>query len=202
MPPFVAIVLGPGSQRDAEQLARTAGATALLRAGQSHPMPLPAVETVIDLADPEAGTIDLVPPSPYHVDELIELAPGQPRSPETAVVIDPAEVRDVADLARAVEAVLDGLAQLEAETPGGCVVASRMVTDTLKLVDEAGLLLGTAERNDHRWVSAPLAGPLLLLSAVAELPPAPAADEQGSPSVRPLVEALVRRGVEVRAVPI
>ena len=211
-------MLGEGSQQDAEELARAAGATAILRPGQPHPVPLHAPDAVIDLAAPghdggrEDAVIDLVPPgaSDQH-DEVIDLVvPGDAHAaqatpgsiPDTAVVIDPAEVADVPALVAAVHVVLNGLTQVEETSQAVCVVASRLVTDTLKLVDDAGVLLGTADRDEHRWVSTPLAGPLEVLTAVAGLEPAAAADEASSPSVRPLLEALIRHGVEVRTVPI
>jgi hypothetical protein len=118
------------------------------------------------------------------------------------VVIDPAEVLDVPALVAAVHLVLDALTQFEATSPGGCAVASRMVTDTLKVVDDEGVLLGTANRDEHRWVSAPLAGPLDVLNEIADIQPAQAGDAGSSPSIRPFLEALIQRGVDVRAVSI
>ena len=67
------------------------------------------------------------------------------------------------------------------------IVTTRPVTDTLKLVDLAGALTGTAEREQHRFVHAPIAARLRLLRSVSQVGPDPVE----------VLRALADRGVTV-----
>jgi len=76
------------------------------------------------------------------------------------------------------------------------IATVRPVIDTLKLVDAAGLLTGTADRNEHRFVGTPIAARLRVLRAVGrEL--ADTAGEQIDPEPVAVLSALVGRGATV-----
>ena len=93
------------------------------------------------------------------------------------------------DSPEAVAAVLSALRAAE----GPCVVVTAVpVTDTLKQVDDGGVLLGTADREHHRLVGTPFAAPLGALRAVRAADPTPEA----------VLAALVAAGLPVTPLPI
>src|SRR3954452_18538961 len=75
---------------------------------------------------------------------------------------------------------------------GDVVIATvRPMVDTLKLVDAAGTLIGTAPRDEHRFVGAPIAGRLGTLRAVSrELE----GSAEAGPTAVAVLTALVERG--------
>ncbi|GAB3244788.1 2-C-methyl-D-erythritol 4-phosphate cytidylyltransferase [Kineosporia babensis] len=85
-----------------------------------------------------------------------------------AVLLDPAS-----DQSAQVTALLQTLETVDAgDAAGGLVVTSvRPVTDTLKRVGAGGALAGTADRENHRFVTAPIATRLGLLRAAVERQP-------------------------------
>jgi hypothetical protein len=100
---------------------------------------------------------------------------------------DAVESTVVADL-RAVLAALnavDDAVEPDLGRGGAVIVTTRPVTDTLKLVDVAGTVIGTAERDDHRFVHTPIAARLRLFRSVATSGPDPVA----------VLTALAERGV-------
>jgi hypothetical protein len=85
------------------------------------------------------------------------------------------------------------LAILEAR-PEVVAVTTRPVSDTLKLVDGAGTLTGTADREGHRLVLTPIAtrlGPLRTLASQLPAGPAPGA----APTPVAVLTALAARGL-------
>ena len=127
----------------------------------------------------------------------VELATSDAPDDLPAVLIDRSTLEAAAELA-AVLGTLTAVDPLTGST-GGAVRADqdvvittvRPVVDTLKLVDAEGVLTGTAERDDHRFVGTPIAARLRVLRAVSrEFQDAPA------PPVAVLA-ALVRRGATV-----
>lgn len=71
------------------------------------------------------------------------------------------------------------------------IATVRPVTDTLKVVDAAGVLIGTAERDEHRFVGTPIAARLRVLRAVSREMPNP------TPTPVAILSALVARGATV-----
>jgi 2-C-methyl-D-erythritol 4-phosphate cytidylyltransferase len=126
-----------------------------------------------------------------HPDDRLPAA-----GPALGVLIDPGDGPDAAALARAVHLVLAALAGDE------WVVLGRPVTDTLKLVDGAGVLRGTADREAYRWLSTPLAGPLpLLRAAIGATPDGGASGPAGGvAAVSALLDRLVAQGARIRVV--
>jgi hypothetical protein len=129
----------------------------------------------------------------------VELATSDEPDDVPTVLIDGSTLEAVAEVA----AVLGTLTAVDPPAgpvggSGGSVRADqdvviatvRPVVDTLKLVDAEGVLTGTAERDDHRFVGTPIAARLRVLRAVSrEL-------QDGSAPVAVLA-ALVRRGATV-----
>jgi hypothetical protein len=76
----------------------------------------------------------------------------------------------------------------------------RPVVDTLKLVDAAGIVTGTASRDGHRFVGSPIAARLRVLRAVAHQLAENAPPEAPPPLA--VLSALVRRGVTVLGTPL
>jgi hypothetical protein len=103
--------------------------------------------------------------------------------------LEPADGTLSADLVAVLSALaeIDGASEPAAGPTGAVVVTTRPVTDTLKLVDAAGTLVGTAQRDDHRFVGTPIAARLPLLRSVAAAGPDPVA----------VLTALAGRGVTV-----
>jgi 2-C-methyl-D-erythritol 4-phosphate cytidylyltransferase len=114
--------------------------------------------------------------------ELTELAAGE-LDDAPAVLFDhtadaaPFDVVALADLTAALGALaqVDGALDAVAGSPGAVIVRTRPVTDTLKLVDVAGTLTGTAEREEHRFVGTPIAARLGVLRSVPAAGPDPVA---------------------------
>jgi hypothetical protein len=81
------------------------------------------------------------------------------------------------------------------------VATVRPVVDTLKLVDAQGILTGTAERDEHRFVGTPIAARLRVLRALSRELECPAPGLGGSaapgPTAVAVLAALVRRGATV-----
>lgn len=97
-----------------------------------------------------------------------ELAAGPEPGDGLAVLFDLVDAADLAGHLADLPVVLSRLAVLTAAGPGPKAVATvRPVTDTLKLVDAAGVLAGTADREDHRFVGTPIATRLDLLRALS-----------------------------------
>jgi hypothetical protein len=106
---------------------------------------------------------------------------------------DGAEPTLIADLKAALgafAAVDDALPPGNGQTGGAVVVTTRPVTDTLKFVDVAGFLTGTAEREEHRFVRTPIAARLRWFRAVA-------ADPAARLDPVAVLTALAARGVTV-----
>lgn len=140
-----------------------------------------------------------------------ELATSGEPDDRPAVLFDPPDPSSLApaDLA----AVLGTLLAVDplGGAGGGSVPADRdvviatvrPVVDTLKLVDAQGVVTGTAERDEHRFVGTPIAARLRVLRAVsrelADPAPAPAsAPGSGSgPTAVAVLAALARRGATV-----
>jgi hypothetical protein len=116
---------------------------------------------------------------------LAETDPVQPADPVQAD--DPAEPDDPAQPIDSAQPT-DPASLLGA---GVVIVTTGPVTDTLKRVDAAGSVRGTAERDEHRFVRMPIAARLPVLRAVlSDVDPA-------GPSVPRLLTALAGRGVTV-----
>jgi len=132
-----------------------------------------------------------------------ELEPDQPAAGHRAVgaVVEP----DRDGLRAEIAALLDRLTALSPSTAPGAtdpavtgpergdvVIATvRPMVDTLKLVDAAGTLIGTAPRDEHRLVGAPIAGRLGTLRAVSrELE----GSAEAGPTAVAVLAALVERG--------
>jgi len=125
-----------------------------------------------------------------------ELAAGPDLDDDVpAVLVDPAEFESAETLAADLAVVLQALALHTAARPTAVIATTRPVIDTLKLVDAAGRLTGTAERDEHRFVGTPIAASLRLLRSVAQARPGPS----GAVSPRPVevLTALVDRGATV-----
>jgi hypothetical protein len=123
-----------------------------------------------------------------------EAGEAGPEGSASAVLVDPAGAASGVggvDLAGAVRQVLAALPVDAGRT--GCVVLTRPVVDTLKVIDTRGdgdgVVLGTADRDHHRTVTGPLAGPFGVLAPLAHLADLPQ-----------VVSALLAAGVSVRAV--
>jgi hypothetical protein len=122
-----------------------------------------------------------------------ELATDNPPDDDLPAVLF--DATGLAGLSEAADllAALSALAQVDGDAPsasgatGAVVVTTRQVTDTLKLVDAAGTLSRTADRDDHRFVGTPIAARLRLLRSVADAGPDPVA----------VLTALAVRGVTV-----
>ena len=177
---FVAVV-------PAEALAHR---PALLAAGASD------VLSWADLATSTAS--DDAPAVLFDVPDLPDLlaAPGSPDR-LTAVL---RRLTSVDSLDGSPDGPAPGLAGSAGSAPPAdhdVVIATvRPVIDTLKLVDAAGLLTGTADRNEHRFVGTPIAARLRVLRAVGrEL--ADTAGEQIDPEPVAVLSALVGRGATV-----
>ncbi len=154
---FVAVLAGPGGPPADLRQA-------LLTAGAV------AVLTWADLRNAESGE-----PGDVAAVLLEELEPVDGTLPADVVAV-------LSALAE-----IDGSSEPAAGPAGAVVVTTRPVTDTLKLVDAAGTLVGTAQRDDHRFVGTPLAARLPLLRSVAAAGPDPVA----------VLTALAARGVTV-----
>jgi hypothetical protein len=113
-----------------------------------------------------------------------ELATSTERDDAPAVLLDVPDLLprpDAPELGDRLAAVLGALTSVDSPigSSGGPADASRPaernvviatvrpVIDTLKLVDAAGVLTGTAERDEHRFVGAPIAARLRVLRAVS-----------------------------------
>jgi 2-C-methyl-D-erythritol 4-phosphate cytidylyltransferase len=114
------------------------------------------------------------------------LEPGE----QPVVVLDSPDVPVAAGSPANV--VLIALAGAE---PDVVVVSTMPVTDTLKVVDGEGTVLGTAERREHRLVGTPVAARLGLLRAVRPRL------GTGVPTVIELLDALAAQGAVVVAAP-
>jgi hypothetical protein len=185
---FIAVLLGDTLEARSGAVDRSA----LIAAGARAVITWADLSTASQSASPDGGPVGSNPGG----------GGSEPDGDTPAVLIDPADAAVVliADLAAALDA-LDALDAPDAvdSAPGwsGAVTATtRPVTDTLKLVDAAGTLTGTADRHLHRLVATPIAGKLRLLRAVAARFPA-ASPAGGSPSPSAVLAALVAQGVRV-----
>jgi 2-C-methyl-D-erythritol 4-phosphate cytidylyltransferase len=111
-----------------------------------------------------------------------ELLSGERSGDTVAVVFDQDSFVPDPDLAAL-------LATLTAAPRATVVVTTRPVTDTLKLVNGEGILTGTADREDHRFVRAPIAARLGVLRSVAA--------ELGVPTPLELLTALSANGATI-----
>jgi hypothetical protein len=145
--------------------------------------PTPAARVALLAAGAEAvlGWAELLTgPEPDHAAAvLLEF-----RGPEDDV--DPTLAADLVAALGALGAVDDAL-DPAAGSGGAVVVTTRPVTDTLKLVDVEGSVIGTAERDEHRFVHTPMAAQLRLFRSVSPDGPDPVA----------VLTALAERGVTV-----
>lgn len=126
----------------------------------------------------------------------VDVAPLPPLDGAAPVVVhDPHHALAPPELVRA---VVDALTPLEGERPPVGAVAVRPVTDTLKWVDGAGVVAGTADRDRYRVVCSPQAYPAEVLRAVLDA----GRDGHGEPAwaLRGLARRAARLG-PLRAVP-
>jgi 2-C-methyl-D-erythritol 4-phosphate cytidylyltransferase len=175
---------------------------------------IPAFLAVVPVLSPEVGDV-LIAAGAAQVLTWAEFAgtpvpaPGPGSEPDggdpPVILLDEAAGgADVplADLAAALERLL---AADPGAGPGStpCVVATTApVTDTLKQVDGAGTVRGTAPREQHRFVRAPLAARRALLLAVSDEVDPGAGERAGKgspPEVAALLTAMVGRGAAVHA---
>jgi hypothetical protein len=157
-------------------------------------------------------------PAPADADRAALLAAGAiavfswdelPSSPEQhddvpAVLLDLAEHsadQQGAGLVTGLAASLSALDAVDsaAGRSGAVIASTRPVTDTLKQVDVDGVLTGTADRNEHRFVATPIAARLQLLRAVSSERGVGSAGR--SPSAAAVLAALVARGATVVGTP-
>jgi len=186
---FVAILRTNSTTNGPALLA--AGATAVLSwaelAASTEPDDAPAVLfDVLDLSD----------------------VPGLPDLPDALGRADASLGELAADLAAVLQTLasvdpIDDSAGDSIRTDRDVVIATvRPVIDTLKLVDGDGVLTGTAERDEHRFVGTPIAARLRVLRAVArelegvDADPA-AADPRIGPTPVAVLAALAGRGATV-----
>jgi len=135
-----------------------------------------------------------------------ELATSRALGDTLAVLVDlPAADSGADQLDAEVSLALVALARaLASATPGHEVVIAtvRPVTDTLKLVDADGVLIGTAARDQHRFVGSPIATRLRLLRDLARDVASDRARDPSSaagPAVVDVLAALDARGAVVLA---
>jgi hypothetical protein len=157
-------------------------------------------------SDVTAARIDLLAAGATAVLSWPELAACGEADDAPAVLFDLAnDADDAALLTTALAAALSALAAVDGTVDpavgsgGAVIVTTRPVTDTLKLVDAAGTLTGTAERDEHRFVATPIAARLRLLRAVSKewdrtaLGP----DRQRGPTPVAVLAALAGQGATV-----
>jgi hypothetical protein len=142
-----------------------------------------------------------------------ELATSTERDDAPAVLLDVPDLLprpDAPELGDRLTAVLSALTSVDSPigSSGGPADASRPaernvviatvrpVIDTLKLVDAAGVLTGTAERDEHRFVGAPIAARLRVLRAVSREQTGTEREQIG-PSPVSVLAALVGSGATV-----
>ena len=121
-----------------------------------------------------------------------------PEPDETATVVFDVGADEAVGLADDVAAALTALMS----APQAAIATVRPVTDTLKLVDGEGFLTGTAEREQHRFVGAPVAARLQVLRALSVDPQnslAAADVDRPRQTSLALLLALAERGVTVLA---
>jgi hypothetical protein len=158
-----------------------------------------------------AGFVAVVLPGSAPVDAVLRAAGATAvlQWSELATSAEPDETPTVvfdvgSDEAATTELADDVAAALDALTsaPGAAIATVRPVTDTLKLVDGDGFLAGTAEREQHRFVGAPIAARLQVLRALSLEPENRenvANPERTAPTSLAVLLALADRGVRVLA---
>ena len=208
---FIAVVRTGSSTERPALLA--AGATAVLSwaelatSGEPDDVPVVLVDE-LDLGQADLGAADL---GAAGLDAADLGDSGLGRADSGRADLGQAELAALLNTLIAVDP-LGGSAGRSVRSDRDVVIATvRPVVDTLKLVDAEGLLIGTADREDHRFVGTPIAARLRVLRAVSRdlerpdlAPPHPVPSDpalSGPPSSGPsavaVLAALVRRGATV-----
>ena len=123
-----------------------------------------------------------------------------------AVLFDRSPVLPGESADAALAAVLGALTSVDPparrteDSPDVVIATVRPVVDTLKWVDAAGIVTGTASRDGHRFVDLPIAARLRVLRAVAHQLAENTPDRLGPPPLTVLT-ALVSRGATVFGAP-
>jgi hypothetical protein len=173
----------------------TANAPALLAAGAIAVLSWAELATSTEPDDVPAVLFDL--PDLPELPDVSEL-PDRPDALERSNGAVP-----ISGLAADLAAVLRTLTSVDPIDDSTVVIATvRPVIDTLKLVDGEGVLTGTAERDEHRFVGTPIAARLRLLRAVSRelecVGTGPGADDPRiGPTPVAVLAALATRGATV-----